>query len=319
MRVSRIIVSLLALVAADVSAQGYPAKPIRLIVGAAPGGNLDIVGRSLAQALSESLGRRVVVENRPGANASIAAEHVARSAPDGYTLLMAASTFTNAPSLVRNISYDPVRDFSGVSLVARIPQALVVHPSLPVKTVRELIALAKSEAGKLNYASSSVGSGSFMAMELFKRQAGVNLVRIGYNGDAPALVDLVGGHVPVKFDNFTTSIPQVKSGRLRALAVTTAQQSPLLPGVPAVAETLPGFEASIFNGVVAPAATPRDVLARLHAEIVRFVQIREIRSQFAQQGVELEASASPEEFLIFLKNETARAAQIARDAGIKPE
>ena len=301
------------------SGQAYPVKPIRLIVGSQAGGNLDIVGRALAQGVGEGLGRRVIVENRAGANASIAAEYVARSAPDGYTLLMAASTLTNAPSFARNIPYDPVRDFTGVSLVARISQVLVVHPSLPVRTVRDLIALAKTQAGKLNYASSSVGSGSFMAMELFKRRAGVSLVRIGYNGDAPALVDLLGGQVPVKFDNFSTSIPHVKSGRLRALGVSSPQPSPLLPGVPTVAETLPGFEASIFNGVVAPAATPREVVGRLHAEIVKFVEVSEIRNLFSQQGVELQASPKPEHFSAFLKEETVRAAQIARNAGMHPE
>ena len=301
------------------AAQTYPAKPVRLIVGVQPGGNLDTVGRAVAQALTDGLGRRVIVENRPGGNAAIGAEHVARSAPDGYTLLMVASTLTNAPSLLRNIPYDPVRDFTGVSLVARVPQVLVVHPSLPVKTVRELIALAKAEAGRLNYASSGVGSGSYMAMELFKRQAGVNLLRVGYNGDAPALVDLLGGHVPVKFDNFTTSIPHVKSARLRALGVTSPQPSSLLPGVPPIAETLPGFEASIYNGVVAPAATPRDIVGRLHSEIVRFVQIAEIRAQFAHQGVELQASPTPEHFTAFLKSETLRAAQIAKEAGVRPE
>jgi tripartite-type tricarboxylate transporter receptor subunit TctC len=309
----------IAVHAHDAAAQSFPVKPIRLIVGSQAGGNLDIVGRALAQGVGEGLGRRVIVENRAGANASIAAEYVARSAPDGYTLLMAASTLTNAPSFARNIPYDPVRDFTGVSLVARIAQVLVVHPSLPVKTVRELITFAKAQAGKLNYASSSVGSGSFMAMELFKRRAGVNLVRIGYNGDAPALVDLLGGQVPVKFDNFTTSIPHVKSGRLRALGVSSPQPSPLLPGIPPVAETLPGYEASIFNGVVAPAATPREVVGRLHAEIVKFVEVPEIRNRFSQQGVDLQASPKPEQFSAFLKEETVRAAQIARDAGIHPE
>ena len=196
---------------------------------------------------------------------------------------------------------------------------LLVHPSVPVTSVKELIALAKAEGGKLNCATSGIGSGSYMAMELFKRRAGVSFVRIGYNGDAPALVDLLGGHVPVKFDNFTTSIPHVRSGRLRPLGVTSPQPSPLLPGVPAIAETLPGFEASIYNGVVAPAATPREVLAKLHSEIVKFVQLPEVHAQFAQQGVDLQASPSPEHFTAFLKSETARAAQIAREAGVKPE
>lgn len=305
--------------ALDAGAQTYPTKPMRLIVGAAPGGNLDIVGRAVAQGLSDALGQRMLVENRPGANAAIGAQYVGKSAPDGYTLLMMASTFTNAPSLMRNIPYDPVRDFTGVSLVAYIPQVLVVHPSLPVKTVRELIALAKSQAGKLNYASSSLGSGSYMAMELFKRQAGINLVRIGYNGDAPALVDLVGGHVPIKFDNFTTSVPHIKSGRLRPLGVSSPKRSALLPDVPPVGDTVPGFEASIYNGIVAPAATPREVVARLHGEIVKFVQIPEIRSQFAQQGVDLQASPTPEHFTAYLKSETARAAKMLQEAGIKPE
>jgi len=321
MKFTASILSTLAfLVAAvDAGAQTYPTKPMRLIVGAAPGGNLDTVGRGVAQGLSDAFAQRVLVENRPGANAAIGAQYVAKSAPDGYTLLMMASTFTNAPSLMRNIPYDPVRDFTGVSLVAYIPQVLVVHPSLPVKTVRELIALARSQAGKLNYASSSLGSGSYMAMELFKRQAGINLVRIGYNGDAPALVDLIGGHVPIKFDNFTTSIPHIKSGRLRPLGVSSPKRSALLPDVPPVGDTLPGFEASIYNGVVAPAATPREVVARLHGEIVKFVQIPEIRSQFAQQGVDLQASPTPEHFTAYLKSEIARAAKMLQDAGIKPE
>jgi tripartite-type tricarboxylate transporter receptor subunit TctC len=301
------------------AAQVYPVKPVRLIVGVQPGGNLDTVGRAVAQGLTDAFGQRVLVENRPGANAAIGAQYVARSAPDGYTLLMMASTLTNAPSLVRNIPYDPVRDFTGVSLVALIPQVLVVHPSLPVKTVRELITFAKAQDGRLNYASSGLGSGSYMAMELFKRRAGISLLRIGYNGDAPALVDLVGGHVPVKFDNFTTSIPHVRSGRLRPLGVTSPKASPLLPGVPPIAETLPGFEASIYNGVLAPAATPREIVARLHGEIAKLVQIPEVRSQFAQQGVDLQASPSPEHFTAFIKSETVRAAKVAQDAGVKPE
>ena len=308
-----------AMHALDAAAQAYPVKPVRLIVGVQPGGNLDTVGRAVAQGLSDAFGQRVLVENRPGANAAIGAQHVAKSAPDGYTLLMMASTLTNAPSLVRNIAYDVARDFTGVSLVAYIPQVLVVHPSLPARSVRELIAFAKAQGGKLNYASSGLGSGSYMAMELFKRQAGISLLRIGYNGDAPALVDLIGGHVPVKFDNFTTSIPHVRSGRLRPLGVTSPKPSALLPGVPPIGETLPGFEASIYNGVVAPAATPREVVARLHGEIAKIVQIPEVRSQFAQQGVDLQSSPSPEHFTAFLKSETARAAKVLQDAGIKPE
>ena len=304
---------------AESSAQQYPAKPVRIIVPAAPGGNLDIVARATAQKVSEGLGRAVIVENRPGANTVIGTELVARSAPDGYTLLMMSTSFLVAPLLMRDPPYDPVRDFAGVSVVATLPQMLVVHPSLPVKSVRELIALAKSRPGEVNCATSGNGSGSHLALERFKVAAGVRLNRIPFNGDAPAIVQLVGGQISVKFDNLSTSIPHVSAGRLRALGVTTPQRSELLPAVPAIAETLPGYEASIFNGISAPAATPRETLTRLHGEIGKFVQVPEIRSRFAQQGVELRASATPEEFSGFIRSEYPRYAKLVREAGITAE
>jgi tripartite-type tricarboxylate transporter receptor subunit TctC len=300
-------------------AQTYPAKPIRLVVAVAPGGNLDLVGRSVAQKLTETLGRPMVVENRPGASSTIGTENVARSAPDGYSLLMAAPGFLVAPMMMRNAPYDPVRDFAGVSLIASLPQMLVVHPSLPVKNVRELIALARARPDELNCVTSGNGSGSHLAMELFKRQAGVRVTRIPYNGDAPAMVHLIGGQVSMKFDNLSTSIPQVRAGKLRALGVTTPARSALLPDVPAIAETIPGYEASIFNGMVAPAGTPKDILARLHGEIVRFVQTPDIRARFAEQGVELQSSPTPEHFTAYLKTEYAHLAKVIQDAGITPE
>jgi tripartite-type tricarboxylate transporter receptor subunit TctC len=232
---------------------------------------------------------------------------------------MIAPTFTNAPSLSKSLPYDTVRDFTGVSLVAWIPQMMLVSTSLPVKNMKELIAYAKSNPGRLDYGSSSLGSGSHMGMELFKRAAGVAIVRIGYNGDAQALADLVGGHIQVKFDNFSTAIPLVKSGRVRALGVSSPRRFALLPDVPAIAETVPGFEASIFNGVVAPAATPKDVLARVHAEIEKWVATPEARNHFAQQGIDLQASASPEQFTAFLAADMARSARTIKEAGIVPE
>lgn len=299
--------------------QAFPAKPIRLIVAAAPGGNLDLIARSVAQALTASLGSPMVVENRPGGSAVIGTEYVARSAPDGYTVLMAAPGFLIAPMLMKNAPYDPLRDFTGVSVIATLPQMLIVHPSVPVKSVRELIALAQARPGELNCGTSGNGSGSHLAMELFKRQAGVRLTRIPFSGDAPALVQLVGGQVSLKFDNLTTAIPLVSAGRVRALGVTSPARSPLLPEVPAISETVPGYAASIFNGMVAPAATPKDAVARIHAEIARFAQSPDARARFAQQGVELQSSPAPEHFTAFLKSEYARWSKVVQEAGISVE
>jgi tripartite-type tricarboxylate transporter receptor subunit TctC len=314
-----IVVGALAVYAAGVQAQSYPVRPIRLIVTVQPGGNLDLLGRSVADKLSEGLGQRMYVENRPGANTTIGNAYVARAAPDGYTLAMLAQSTLVAAKMMRNPPYDPLKDFAGVSLIATLPQMLVVHPSLPVKSVKELIALAKARPGELNCSSSGNGSGSHLALELFSRMAGVRIMRIPYNGDGPAIIDLLGGQVPMKFDNLSTSIQNVRAGKLRALGVTTPVRTPLLPDVPAISETVPGFQASIFNGMMAPAATPPEILARVHAEIVKFVQAPEIRSRFASQGVELQASAAPAQFTAFLKTEYVRWAKVMDDAGIKPE
>ena len=297
----------------------YPVKPIRLVVAVVPGGNLDLIGRAVAQKLTESLGSPMIVENRPGANSTIGSDFVARSAPDGYTLQMVAQSFLIAPMLMRNPPYDPVRDFTGVSLIATLPQMLVVHPSLPVKNVRELIALARARPGELNCVTSGNGSGSHLAMELFNRQAGVRTTRIPYNGDAPALIQLMGGQVSLKFDNLSTSIPHVNAGRLRALGVTSLTRSALLPQVPAISETLPGYESSIFNAMVAPSATPKEIVARIHAEIAKFVQLPDVRARFAQQGVELQASPAPEHLTGYLKSEYQRYAKVIQEAGITAE
>jgi tripartite-type tricarboxylate transporter receptor subunit TctC len=232
---------------------------------------------------------------------------------------MVAQSLLVAPLMMRNPPVDPTRDFAGVSLVATLPQMLVVHPSVPVKSVRELIALAKARPGALNCSTSGNGSGSHLALELFRRQAGVDVARIPFTGDAQANIQLLGGQVSFKFDNLTTSMPHVASGRLRVLGVTTPKRTDLLPGVPAIAETLPGFEASIWNGMVAPAATPPEIVARLHGEILKFTQAPDIRARFAQQGVELHGTLPPEKFTAYLKTEYARYAKLIREAGITQE
>ena len=316
----RAIVSICgALIATATCAQSYPTKPIRLVVSVQPGGNLDLVGRAVADKVSEGLGQRMIVENRPGANSTIGLASVARAAPDGYTFVMVAPSALIAPRMMRNPPYDPVRDLVGVSLIATLPQMLVVHPSLPVKSVKDLIALARARPGELNCGSSGNGSGSHLALELFTRMAGVRIMRIPYNGDGPAIIDLLGGQVPVKFDNLSTSLPHVRAGKLRPLGVTTAARTALLPELPAISEAVPDYQMSIFNGMMAPAGTPPEILARVHAEIVKFVRAPEIRGRFANQGVELQASAAPAEFTAFMKSEYSRWGKLMDEAGIKPE
>ena len=299
--------------------QAYPSKPIRLVVSVQPGGNLDLIGRSVADKVSEGLGQRMFVENRPGANSTIGLASVARSAPDGYTFVMVAQSALIAARMMRNPPYDPVRDFSGVSLIATLPQMLVVHPSLPVRSVKDLIVLARARPGEINCGSSGNGSGSHLALEVFNRMAGVRIMRIPYNGDGPAIIDLLGGQVPVKFDNLSTSLPHVRAGKLRPLGVTSPTRTTLLPDVPAISETVPGFQASIFNGMMAPAGTSSAILTRIHAEIVKFVRSPEIRARFSNQGVDLQASSTPAEFTAFIKTEHVKWSKVLDDAGIKPE
>ena len=303
----------------DAHAQTYPVKPIRLIVSVQPGGNLDLMGRSVADYLSGGLGQRMYVENRPGANSTIGLTALARAAPDGYTFAMMAQSGLIAAMLMKAPPYDPLRDFAGVSVIATLPQLLVVHRSLPVTNVKALIALAKARPGELNCSSSGNGSGSHLALELFNKMAGVRITRIPYNGDGPAIIDLLGGQVPLKFDNMSTSLTHVRAGRLRAIGITSPVRSGLLPDVPAISETVPGYQMSIFNGVIAPAGTPPEILARVHAEIAKFATAPDVRSRFAAQGVELQASSSPAEFTASLKSEYAKWAKVLDDAGIKPE
>lgn len=301
-------------------AQIYPVKPVRIIVPLAPGGTVDIVARSLAQRLTETLGQQIIVENRPGVSSLVGTQFVAKSAPDGYTLLAIANTFATVPALMPSPGYDVVRDFTPVTLTARIPQVLVVTPSLPARDVKALIALAKSRPGELSFASSGTGSTGHMAAELFNAQAGLRMLHVPYKGNAPALVDLIGGQVMLFFDQLSTSVQYINTGKLRPLAVTTRTRSPLYPDLPTIDESgVRGYDVMTYNGLLSPAGTPRDIVQRLHGDVTKAVQAPELRARFQQQAIDLAASSAPEEFAAYLKNELARNVKLARDAHIRME
>ncbi|MEK7876867.1 MAG: tripartite tricarboxylate transporter substrate binding protein [Pseudomonadota bacterium] len=300
--------------------QTYPAKPVRIIVPVVPGGNVDLVARSIAQPLTENFGQQVIVENRPGASSLVGTQQVAKSAPDGYTLLAMANTFATVPSIVTNPGYDPLKDFSGITLTCLVPQVLVVNPALPVRSVKELIALAKARPGELSYATSGAGGTGHMAAELFNRQVGVKMLHITYKGSAQSIIDVIGGQVMLMFDQVSTSAPYIKAGKLRGLAVTSRARSPLFPDLPTIDEAgVPGFEDITFNGLVAPAGTPREILVRLNEEVAKVVRMPALHKRFLERGVELKASASPEEFTAHIKAEFEKKGKLAREAGIKLE
>jgi tripartite-type tricarboxylate transporter receptor subunit TctC len=298
-------------------AQSFPLRPVRIVVPIAPGGNVDLVTRSLAQKLTEQLGQQVLVDNRPGGSGVIGTEAVAHAAADGYTLLAAANTFVATPGLVAMVAYDPVRDFSGVSQIARLPQALVVHPSVPVHSVKELIALAKARPEELIHATQGEASTGRIAAELFTQKTGARFLHVPYKGGGPALIDLLGGQVSMMFATVSTVLPHVKAGRIRALGLTSTTRSALFPGVPTIAEAgVPGYEASIFNLIAAPAATPREIRARLQTEIAKALALPELQARFAGQGVELIASASPDQCTAFIKSEFEKHNELWKRLGL---
>ena len=302
------------------SSADYPHRAIRIVVPRAAGGNVDIVARTLADQISKSLGQPVLVENRPGASSLVGTQFVARSAPDGYALLAIANTFATVPLIVANPGYDPLKDFTGITLTCLVPQVMVVNPALSAQSVKELIALAKSQPGKISYASSGNGSTGHMAAELFNRQAGVTMLHVPYKGNSQALIDVISGQVAMMFDQVSTSTPQIKAGKVRALAVTSLARSPLLPDVPTVDEAgVPGYEDITFNGLVAPAGTPRDVLLRLNRAVAEAVRTPDLYNRFLERGIELTASASPEAFSDYIRAELEKKGRLARDAGIKSE
>ena len=296
----------------------YPAKPVRIIVPLAPGGNVDLVVRAYAQVISESIGHQIVVENRPGASSLVGTQFVAKTPPDGYTLLAIANTFAMVPSIVSNPGYDPFRDFSAITLTCLVPQVLVVTPALPVRTLKELIALAKARPGELSYATSGPGGTGHMAAELFSRQVGIKMLHVPYKGNSQAIVDVIGGQVMLMFDQVSTSEPYIKAGKLRGLAVSSRTRSPLLPGLPTIDEAgAKGFEDITFNGLMAPAGTPREMRVRVLQEVARAAAAPRLRDRFIERGVELKASASPEEFAAYIKTEFDKKAKLAKEANIR--
>jgi tripartite-type tricarboxylate transporter receptor subunit TctC len=300
--------------------QGFPNKPLRIVVPLVPGGNQDIVARAVAEELAKGLGQQVIVENRPGASAIVGTQFVKGAPADGYTLLSVAVTFARVPGVVKAANYDPRTDFTGVSLVCRIPQLLVVNPGFAAKNVQELVAMAKAKPGEIAYGGSGNGSTGHVAAELFMRATGTKLLQVPYKGNAQAVVDVMGGQIAMMFDQVSTSAGHVKGGKLRALAVTTMTRSPLLPEVPTLHEQgLANFEDVTWNGIVAPAGTPKDALDRLHAEIAKIMGRADFRKRYEERGIEMKASASPAEFSAYIRSEADRFVELVRDAGIKVE
>ncbi len=298
-----------------VCAQSYPAKPVRLVT-AEPGGGNDFAARLIAPGLSSSLGQQVIVDNRP--SGVIPGQIVSKAPPDGHTLLVSTGVVWLLP-FMQSVPFDPVRDFSPITLAVSTPNILVVHPSLPVKTVKELIALGKARPGELDYASGALGSSSHLAAELFKAMAGVNMVRIPYRGAGPALLALISGQVQLMFATAGSAAAHVGSGRLRALAVTSAQPSALLPGLPPIAASgVPGYEAITLFGIFAPAGTPPTIINRLNQEIVRVLNSPEVREKFFKAGVEVVGS-SPERFAAAIKSDMTRMGKVIKDAGIRAQ
>jgi len=305
--------------AALASAADYPTRSIRYIVPQGAGGSSDTLARVVTQKLSASLGQQVITDNRPGATGNIGTEIAARAAPDGYTLLQVATSLATNPALSVRMPFDPVRDFAPITLLSQSPNLWIAHPSLPVKNMRELIALARTRPGEINYSSSGTGSSQHLAGELLKSLAHVDIVHIPYKGSPPALIDLVGGRVVLMCSTIAPAMPLVKSGKLRALAVTSLHRSAAVPEIPTVAETgLPGYEATAWQGVLAPAGTSREIIVKLNTEIVRVIQQPDVRKQLVDQGYE-PAGNSPEQFAEYIKTEIAKWTRVIKAAGLKAE
>jgi tripartite-type tricarboxylate transporter receptor subunit TctC len=309
----------LALLAGAAGAQSYPAKTVRVVVPYAAGGNTDITARAIAQKLTDVFGQQVVVENRPGGATNIGSELVAKAPTDGYTLLMGGASNAINMGLFAKMPYDTQRDFAPVSLCVKGANVLSLHPSVPAKNLKELIALAKARPGQLNFASSGLGSSNQMAGELFKLMAGINLVHVPYKGNAPALIDTVGGHVEMLFSGVPALLPHIQSGRLRALGIGSLKRFAALPEVPTFDESgLKGYEATTWFGLMAPAKTPREIVSRLNAEVDKVIRSADIRERFLTEGLE-PIGGSAEDFGRFIREEIDKYGKVIKAAGVKQQ
>ena len=310
--------ALLIPLCASAYAADYPQRPIRLIVPFAAGGGLEITARSIGQKLTEKRGQSIVIDNRPGAATIVGSEIAAKASPDGYTLLMITTTFAINPSLYGKLPYDPVREFAPVTQINSVPNILVVNPSIPAHSVRELIALAKAKPGQLNYASAGSGTSPHLAAELFKTMAGIEMTHIPYKGIPPAVTDVIAGRVTMLMTTTISAAPHVKSGRLRALAITSPKRLAAMPEVPAIGETVPGYEADAFQGMVAPAGVPREIVRQLADDIAAIVRLPEIRERIIADGAE-PIGSTPEAFGAFLKKEMLKWGKVVKESGARPD
>lgn len=300
----------------DAASQGFPSRPVRLIVPQSAGGSTDVIARVVAQKMAEGLGQSIVVDNRPGAGSINGLEIVVHAAPDGHTLLAVAGSFTINPALHRKLPFDPIRDFTPVSQLATLPHILIVHPSVPAHSVKELIALAKSKPGQLNYASSGIATSTHMAAELFMFMTGTRMVNVPYKGGSPAMVAMLSGQCQLNFATISTALPHIRAGKLRALAVTSAKRSIAAPEYPTIAESgLPGYDHSSWVGLLAPAKTPPPAIARLQDEAVKATHAPEIKAVLARDGLEA-TGTTPAAFANFIKTDIAKWIKVAKAAGI---
>lgn len=309
----------LSTAASAATSPAYPTKAIRVIVPQSAGGSTDLAARVVTQRLSEALGQPIVVDNRPGAGSLNGTETVAKAPPDGYTLLAVAASFTINPSLHEKLPFDPVRDFVAITRFAALPHILVVHPSLPAKSVKELIALAKTKPGELNYASSGVATSTHLAAELFRHMTGTDMVQVPFKGGAPGMVGLLSGQVQLYFATISTALPHVKAGKVRALAVTSAKRSIVAPEFPTIAEAgVPGYEHASWVGLLAPARTPAAVVSRLNSASVKVVNTPDVKAQLLREGLE-SVGDTPQEFASLVKSEVSKWMKVVKAAGIKPQ
>jgi tripartite-type tricarboxylate transporter receptor subunit TctC len=313
-----VLAALLVIAAASVAAQEFPSKPVRFISPFAPGGGTDTVGRLLAPPLSRTLGQNVIVENRPGASTIIGTELVARAPADGYTILIMSPSYTSNP-FVRKLPYDPLKDFTGLTRLVSTAMVIAAHPSVPAKNVKELVALAKANPGALTYGTASIIGAQRIAGELFKNVAGVDIIHVPFNGGAPATMSTIGGHTTLLVTNIIEAAPNARAGKLRALGVTTARRSEVMPEVPTIAESgYPGFDAGNWFGAVVRAGTPRAIIDRLHAEITRALDLTEVREPLLRQGL-VPAPMSPDQFNAFIRSEMDRNGRVIRTLNVKVE